>query len=50
MATPVTGVVIKGSGHWLMEEAPGQVIPELVAFIDGTSPAAAGGQATAPRP
>ena len=28
------GVVIKGSGHWLMEEAPGQVIPELVAFIN----------------
>jgi pimeloyl-ACP methyl ester carboxylesterase len=29
----VEGVVIKGSGHWLMEEAPGQVIPKLVAFI-----------------
>jgi pimeloyl-ACP methyl ester carboxylesterase len=29
----VEGVVIKGSGHWLMEEAPGQVIPRLVAFI-----------------
>jgi pimeloyl-ACP methyl ester carboxylesterase len=26
--------VIKGSGHWLMEEAPGQVIPQLVAFIN----------------
>jgi pimeloyl-ACP methyl ester carboxylesterase len=29
----VQGVVIKGSGHWLMEEAPGQVIPRLVTFI-----------------
>jgi pimeloyl-ACP methyl ester carboxylesterase len=31
--THVQGVVIKGSGHRLMEEAPGQVIPRLVAFI-----------------
>jgi len=31
--TSVQGVVIKGSGHWLMEEAPDQVIPQLVAFI-----------------
>ena len=30
----VEGVVIKGSGHWLMEEAPGQVIPQLVGFIN----------------
>jgi pimeloyl-ACP methyl ester carboxylesterase len=30
----VQGVVIKGSGHWLMEEAPQQVIPRLVAFIN----------------
>ena len=30
----VDGVVIKGSGHWLMEEAPQQVIPRLVAFIN----------------
>ena len=30
----VEGVVIKGSGHWLMEEAPHQVIPKLVAFIN----------------
>jgi pimeloyl-ACP methyl ester carboxylesterase len=29
----VQGVVIKGSGHWLMEEAPSQVIPQLVTFI-----------------
>jgi pimeloyl-ACP methyl ester carboxylesterase len=32
--TDVRGVVIKGSGHWLMEEAPRQVIPQLVAFIN----------------
>jgi pimeloyl-ACP methyl ester carboxylesterase len=33
VADNVEGVVIKGSGHWLMEEAPDQVIPELVAFL-----------------
>jgi pimeloyl-ACP methyl ester carboxylesterase len=32
--TNVDGVVIKGKGHWLMEEAPSQVIPRLVAFIN----------------
>ncbi len=32
--TNVEGVVIKGKGHWLMEEAPQQVIPPLVAFIN----------------
>jgi len=31
--TNVEGVVIKGKGHWLMEEAPEQVIPQLVGFI-----------------
>jgi pimeloyl-ACP methyl ester carboxylesterase len=30
----VEGVVVKGSGHWLMEEAPDQVIPRLVGFLD----------------
>lgn len=30
----VEGVVIKGSGHWLIDEAPKQVIPQLVAFIN----------------
>ena len=30
----VEGVVVKGSGHWLMEEAPDQVIPKLVEFLD----------------
>jgi pimeloyl-ACP methyl ester carboxylesterase len=32
--TNVDGVVIKGKGHWLMEEAPQQVIPQLVAFVN----------------
>lgn len=30
----VEGVIIKGSGHWLMEEAPEQTIPALVGFLD----------------
>ena len=38
VATNVEGVVINGSGHWLMEEAPEQVMPLLVAFIDGAQP------------
>jgi pimeloyl-ACP methyl ester carboxylesterase len=29
----VEGVIIKGSGHWLMDEAPDQVNPKLVAFF-----------------
>ncbi len=35
VADDVEGVVIKGAGHWLMEEAPGQVIPKLLAFFRG---------------
>jgi pimeloyl-ACP methyl ester carboxylesterase len=34
VATNVEGVVIAGSGHWLMEEAPDQVIPRLVEFLN----------------
>jgi len=30
----VEGVVVKGSGHWLMEEAPEQTIPKLVDFLN----------------
>jgi pimeloyl-ACP methyl ester carboxylesterase len=33
VANDVTGKVIKGSGHWLMEEAPGDVIPVLTSFV-----------------
>ncbi len=29
----VEGVVIKGAGHWLIDEAPAQVIPKLVDFL-----------------
>lgn len=32
--THVQGIIIKGSGHWLMEEAPQQTIPALVTFLD----------------
>ncbi len=32
--TNVEGVIIKGSGHWLMEEATAQVVPKLVAFLN----------------
>jgi len=34
VATNVTGVVIVGSGHWLIEEAPEQTIPVLLSFIN----------------
>ena len=34
VADDVEGVVVKNSGHWLMEEAPDQVIPKLVSFIN----------------
>lgn len=33
-ATNVDGVVIKGSGHWLMEEATDQVLPLLTDFLN----------------
>lgn len=33
IANNVDGVIISGSGHWLIDEAPGQVIPRLVAFF-----------------
>jgi pimeloyl-ACP methyl ester carboxylesterase len=42
VATDVRGQVIKGSGHWLMDEAPDQVIPALVSFLgDGRNAASA---------
>ena len=34
VATNVKGVVIQGSGHWLIDEAPDKVIPALVSFLD----------------
>jgi pimeloyl-ACP methyl ester carboxylesterase len=33
VADRVEGVIIKGSGHWLIDEAPDEVIPRLVAFL-----------------
>ncbi|HWW73570.1 MAG TPA: alpha/beta hydrolase [Duganella sp.] len=33
-ATNVQSVIVKGSGHWLIDEAPEQVVPALVSFID----------------
>jgi pimeloyl-ACP methyl ester carboxylesterase len=33
VASHVEGVVIGGAGHWLMEEAPDQVIPRLIEFL-----------------
>lgn len=34
VADNVDGVIVKGSGHWLVDEAPGQTIPALVAFFN----------------
>jgi pimeloyl-ACP methyl ester carboxylesterase len=34
VATNVEGVVVRNSGHWLMEEAPNRVIPKLVEFLN----------------
>jgi quercetin dioxygenase-like cupin family protein len=36
VAANVRGEVIKGSGHWLIDEAPQQVIPLIVTFINET--------------
>jgi pimeloyl-ACP methyl ester carboxylesterase len=33
VATDVQSAVVPGAGHWLMEEAPGFVIPKLVDFL-----------------
>ena len=33
VANNVEGVIIKGAGHWLIDEAPSEVIPRLVAFL-----------------
>jgi pimeloyl-ACP methyl ester carboxylesterase len=34
VAKNVEGVVVRNSGHWLMEEAPGQMTPKLVEFLN----------------
>jgi len=33
VADKVEGVIIKGSGHWLIDEAPDQVMPQLLTFL-----------------
>jgi len=33
VANDVDGVIVSASGHWLIDEAPAQVIPKLVAFF-----------------
>jgi pimeloyl-ACP methyl ester carboxylesterase len=33
VAESVEGVVIEGAGHWLIDEAPDQVIPRIVTFL-----------------
>ena len=33
VAEKVEGVVIKASGHWLVDEAPGEVLPKLAEFL-----------------
>lgn len=38
VAADVRGVVVPGSGHWLMEEAPAVVIPALVSFLNEKAP------------
>ena len=34
VADNVESVLVKGRGHWLMEEAPEQVVPNLVEFLN----------------
>jgi pimeloyl-ACP methyl ester carboxylesterase len=34
VATNVEGVIVKGAGHWLIDEAPAQVIPKLTSFLN----------------
>jgi pimeloyl-ACP methyl ester carboxylesterase len=34
VASDVKGVIVAGSGHWLIDEAPAKVIPELTGFLD----------------
>lgn len=39
VARNVDGMIVPGAGHWLIEEAPGVVIPKLVAFLASSSAA-----------
>jgi pimeloyl-ACP methyl ester carboxylesterase len=42
IATDLQSAVVPGAGHWLMEEAPGYVIPKLVEFLSSENPAQPG--------
>jgi len=42
VASDVEGFIVKGSGHWLVDEAPDQVIPKLVSFLMRSTAAATG--------
>jgi pimeloyl-ACP methyl ester carboxylesterase len=33
IGTDVQGTFVPGAGHWLLEEAPGYVIPKIVEFL-----------------
>lgn len=44
IGTHVTAVTILDAGHWLMEEAPGKTLAELVSFLRGPRPAPAPAQ------
>ena len=35
VAANVTGMILPGIGHWLIDEAPQQVIPAIVTFVNG---------------
>jgi pimeloyl-ACP methyl ester carboxylesterase len=37
VADNVEGVIVKGAGHWLMDEARDQVVPKLLAFFTSRS-------------
>src|SRR5215510_5707342 len=41
----VEGVIVPGTGHWLVDEAPDQVLPKLVAFLTKGAVAATRGLA-----
>jgi pimeloyl-ACP methyl ester carboxylesterase len=40
IGTDVQGTFVPGAGHWLLEEAPGYVIPKIVEFLGQQSDAA----------
>ena len=47
VASNVRGQIVRGSGHWLMEEAPQTVIPAINGFLDDADAATSGLRLTA---